>query len=233
MKEPIPEVIDHVIQREILKKLVVTGNCKYSELKPDNVESNLFMYHLTKLRNRGIVTKDGNIYSLTTEGGMFVDRANLDRLRFRIQPKIITILAVHSSSGKWLLLERKHEPHMNRVGFPSGKIHYGESLDVAAHRELKEKAGIENIDLKLAGSIIMRFFDKDKVNVINHTIGNVFTAVIEKEIDIKVESKYWKAFWGEESMLHTGNNFKGHEEILNLLTKNKLFIESFDFKSDY
>lgn len=233
MKEPSPDIIDHVIQRDIVKKLVISGDSKYSELKPAKVESNLFMYHMNKLKKAGIVTKNGNLYSLSTAGRTFVDRANLDKLKFRIQPKIITILVLKSVKGNYLILERLHEPHMNRKGFISGKIHYGERLEDSASRELKEKSGLEGIDLNLAGNICMRFLDKTHKETVSHTIGYVYTGTVYDEPIITNNSQYWKSFWAKEEELYGNDTFKGHKEILNLIKTNKMFIESFDFESDY
>lgn len=233
MKEPSPNLIDHAVQKEIVRTLVSKSQAKYSELKPARIESNLFMYHVNQLIKRGVVEKADGLYKLTTLGSMYVDRANLDKLVFRIQPKIVTILTVTSGKGRWLLLKRLHEPHMDRVGFPSGKLHYGETLEESAQRELFEKAGISDAKLTLRGNVAMRFLDATGKETINHTIGYVFKAELKDEPDITNKSKYWAAFWGGEHELLTGNVFKGHPEILALLNTNKIFIESLDFISDY
>lgn len=231
--EPNPNLLDHVIQKDIVHVLVTLGNARFSELKPKRVESNLFMYHLNQLIKRGLVEKHGTSYQLTTDGRMFVDRANLDRLVFRVQPKIVNILAVKSGKGNWLLLERLHEPHLNRVGFPSGKLHYGETLEESASRELEEKSGLTGITLKLTGNVAMRFLNKKGDQTINHTIGYVYAAEIKGEPELKNDSPYWRSFWGTEKQLLTGNVFKGHPDILKLLTKKTMFIESLDYESDY
>lgn len=231
MTEPSPNLIDHVIQRDIVKKLTLSGSARFSELKPKNIESNLFMYHLNQLKKRDMVAKNGTTYSLTSVARMYVDRANLEKLVFRVQPKIVSILAIKSSKQNWLLLERTHEPHMNRVGFPSGKLHYGETLEDSAVRELEEKAGLTGVDLTLAGSVAMRFLKGDQV--INHTIGNIFTAELASEPDVTVESPFWKSYWGSEAELFGPNTFKGHKDILDLLKSGAVFIQSLDYESDY
>lgn len=233
MAEPSPNLIDHAVQKEIVRTLVTKSQAKYSELKPVRVESNLFMYHVNQLIKRGVVEKADGIYKLTTLGSMYVDRANLDKLIFRIQPKIVSILAVNSGEGRWLLLKRLHEPHMNRIGFPSGKLHYGETLEDSAQRELYEKAGITDVELSLCGNVAMRFLDADSNETINHTIGYIFKAHLKDEPPVTNKSKYWAAFWGSQQELLTGNVFKGHPEILTLLNTSKTFIESLDFTSDY
>ena len=232
-KDPDPNLIDHAIQKDIVKKLMSASKAKFSELKPERVESNLFMYHVNQLIRRGVVSKEDGHYELTTLGRAFVDRASLNRLVFRVQPKIVTILAIRSGRGNWLLLERTHEPHMNRTGFPSGKLHYGETLEAGAVRELKEKAGLTGVELRLAGNIAMRFLDKTGKDTINHTIGYVFSGRLDDEPPLTGDSPYWRSFWGKENQLLKGNVFKGHPDILRLLSTDKLFIESLDYESDY
>lgn len=232
-REPKPTIVDHNIQRDILRTLVHAGSARFSELKPKRVESNLFMYHLKQMIKSDIIEKDGINYSLTTDGRMYIDRANLDDLFFRVQPKIVNILAIKSGKGNWLLLERLHEPHMNRVGFPSGKLHYGETLEEAAERELMEKAGLTGIKLKLAGNVAMRFTAENSEDVINHTIGYVFVATLSDEPEIKNLSEHWRSFWGEEKHLLSGNIFKGHPDILELIASGRPFVKSLNYISDY
>lgn len=228
-----PKLIDHAIQKDIVRTLVTSSSARFSELKPKRIESNLFMYHLNQLVMRGVVLKDNASYSLTKTGKAFVDRVNLDKLVFRIQPKILTILTVKSKNGKWLLLERTHEPHMNRVGFPSGKIHFGEELQDAANRELLEKTGLVDLTLKLRGNVVMRFIDTATSQVMNHIIGYVFYAEISDMPELNPANEYWRSFWGDESQLLKGNVFKGHKDILNLLSDKKQFISYFDYESDF
>lgn len=223
--------IEHVIQRNIIKTLALSGSARFSELKPKEIESNLFMYHLNQLKKRDMIKKEGNQYVLTAQAGMYVDRSNIDKLVLRVQPKIITILAVKSAKGNWLLLERTHEPHMNRIGFPSGKVHYGEDIHESAKRELEEKADITGTELQLAGSVIMRFMRDEQV--VNHIIGYIFTGTVGDETVIQVDSPYWRAFWGSEDELFGSNTFKGHKDILELLASKSLFMTSLDYESDY
>lgn len=232
-QDPDPNLIDHAVQKNIVRKLISLGKGKFSELKPERVESNLFMYHVNQLIKRGVVAKKDGFYELTTLGRAFVDRASLNRLVFRVQPKIVTILAVKSAKNNWLLLERTHEPHMNRIGFPSGKLHYGETLEAGAARELEEKAGLTRVTLQLAGNIAMRFMDAGGKDTINHTIGYVFTGELDDEPPLAGGSPFWRSFWGKEKQLMEGNVFKGHPDILNLIENSKVFIESLDYESDY
>jgi len=227
------KLIDHAVQKDIVRTLITKGVSRFSELKPKRIESNLFMYHLNQLISKGVVQKQKDGYVLTKMGRSFVDRVNLDKLVFRLQPKIITVLMVYSDKGKWLMLKRIHEPHMNRVGFPSGKVHYGEDIMAAAQRELTEKTGLSGLDLKLRGNVFMRFIDKPTKAVLNHVCSYIFTAEVSGQPKLIDGNEYWQSFWGSQSELIDGNVFKGHTDIIDLLKSNDYFIQSFDYDSDF
>ncbi|HSX41390.1 MAG TPA: NUDIX domain-containing protein [Candidatus Saccharimonadales bacterium] len=132
----------HRLQQHILQRLILNPEQRYADLKPVEVEGNLFMYHLRCLMKDGYVEKRANgRYSLSAAGKLYVDRLSLKSLTPRIQPRIVTLMAVEQG-GKWLVYLRKRQPLINLIGFPYGKIHLGESIKAAAERELKEKTGL-------------------------------------------------------------------------------------------
>lgn len=228
-----PKVMHH-IQRDILRSLLGAPSRRFKDLKPAGLESNIFMYHLKTLIKEDLVEKTDDGYSLTSKGKHFVDRANLASLKVRIQPKTITILAIENTEGKLVILERLHQPFIHHKGFPSGKIHYGESLQQAAERELHEKTGFTNVPLTFRGNFIMRY-DKDGETV-NHIIGYVFSGVMQGNEPLAFETEYFRSYWGDKSELYTDNRFKGHPELFELLEKtpkNQLFLAEHDFTSDF
>lgn len=228
-------IADHFIKRDIIRHLLTVPSARYAQLRPKNLESNLFMYHLKQLMKDGIVekTEDGS-YTLTSYGLQMSDRISLESLKLRIQPKLITILVVQKPNGEHLLIERTHQPFLNFKGFPSGKIHYGESLQDAATRELSEKTGLTGIDLSLRGTYIMRYHKDDKI--INHIIGYVFTGSAPASAKTNIANEMFNSFWGDESVLYAKTSFKGHKEIIELIkntNKDQLFLAQDDFESDF
>ncbi len=133
----------HRLQKHILHQLIFNPTARYADLKPKEVEGNLFMYHLRQLMLDGLVAKraDG-LYELSPAGKLFADKLSLELFAPRIQPKIVTIIACKNDVGEWLLLKRKRQPLINLTGFPYGKIHLGETIQQAAERELREKTGL-------------------------------------------------------------------------------------------
>ncbi|MCU0667708.1 MAG: NUDIX hydrolase, partial [Patescibacteria group bacterium] len=207
---------------------------RFKDLKPAGMESNIFMYHLKALIKEGYIIKMDIGYTLTSKGKHYVDRTNLDSLIIRIQPKSITIIYVENEQGKMAILERLHQPFIGYKGFPSGKIHYGESLDQSATRELYEKTGLVNKQLKLRGTFIMKF--RNNKEIVNHIIGYVFAGVAPIKEELDYHNKYFRSYWGDKSELYQDNRFKGHPELFELLettNPDRLFFAEHEFTSDF
>lgn len=133
----------HRLQQHILSQLIHHPHRRFADLKPADIESNLFMYHLRQLMRAGHLAKaDNGRYQLTTEGQRFVDTLSLKTLTPRAQPRIVTLLVCRNEAGEYLFLRRKRQPLLGMVGFPYGKVHLGETIAAAAARELREKAGM-------------------------------------------------------------------------------------------
>lgn len=219
--------ISHTIQKEIFRKLIYSPALRFSELKPKRVESNLFMYHLKQLIKNGYVVKVDDKYALSPSGMAHADMLSLKDLRHRIQAKIITILAVEREDGQWLMLERLHQPLIHAVGFPSGKMHYGEALDDSAVRELSEKCDIEGVRLELRGNVLMRFFIKDMI--MSHVLGYVYYGKANKGVTNEKEMTGSRSFWAHPGKLNQDEFIAGYWEIRELLKKGDYFFKEFDF----
>ncbi len=190
------------------------------------------MYHMGRVKKLGLVEKKDSLYRLTSVGKQYVDRVNLDTIEFRIQPKVITLVALKRADGKWLMIERKHQPFLNAKGFPSGKVHYSERLEDAANREMLEKANITGVKLLQRGNVSLRFL-KDK-EVVNHILAYIFYAEVPSELAIEHDHKYYFTYWGDESIVSNDKGFKGNKEILELLrTSRDYFFAELEFESDY
>jgi len=226
-----PQVTHH-IQLDILRKMLQAPESRYSDLKPKEIESNLFLYHLGQLKKIGLIEKQDKSYVLTRAGKHFADTTTLKTMKVRVQPKIITILCVKRSDGAWLTLRRTHQPFTGHVGFPSGKIHYGERLDEAAVRELREKTGLEHVSLRLRGNVSMRFLDGQET--VTHIIGYVFYGEVPVGTETTHAAEYFETLFGNEADLFIEPYIKGNREILEYLKRDEaLFFEECEFTSDF
>lgn len=66
------------------------------------------------------------------------------------QPLVVAISAV-LNDGKILLIKRKNPPYENLYCLPGGKVRFGENIEAAAVRELKEEVGIDAEVVALRG----------------------------------------------------------------------------------
>lgn len=129
----------HYIQTYILDKLVHDKVLRNRDMRPPNVESNLYQYHLLQLQRDGYVQKIDGGYTLTGRGLAYADRHSTTLKKTRSQPKLITVIFITNSDGDLLLVPKKRQPFMDTYNLPSGKIHLDESIAEAAKRELQEK----------------------------------------------------------------------------------------------
>ncbi len=183
----------HRLQQHILNRLIAHEDQRYADLKPDEVEGNLFMYHLRQLTSRGLVVKraDG-LYELTAEGKRLVGGMSLETFTPRAQPKIVTLVVCRNEAGQYLFYRRRRQPLLGMAGFPYGKIHLGETIAGAAVRELFEKTGFAaELEHKGDGYITI-YQDAEPVSQIMFHLFYGENPVGE----LLPDSTSGKAFWG-------------------------------------
>lgn len=138
------EDLKHHIQRSIVEYLMLHEYARFRDLRPKNVDTNLFTYHLKLLQKANYIVKTDSGYTLGRRGLIYVDRVTLGKMRLRTQPKIITMLLIQDGYGKVLLQRRTKQPYINTWTLPYGKIHIDDaSVFDAAKRESHEKLDYE------------------------------------------------------------------------------------------
>lgn len=218
----------HYIQNKILYSLTLSDTARYSQLRPKEIESNHFIYHLKQLILEKLVVKnaDGS-YSLSAAGKAHVDKVSLSSFRLRNQPKIVNLIACKNRKGEWLLYKRKHQPFMGLSGFPYGKIHLGETIKASSERELREKT---NLKAKLThqGDVYVTVFDGP--TLITHTLFHVHSGNNPSGV-LKPETPIGYCYWAK-----INNNkrqyFPGFMEIYRKLNSpgNNRFFAEYTFK---
>jgi len=58
---------------------------------------------------------------------------------------------VFNEQNELLLIKRGHEPFVGSYALPGGRVEYGETVEQAALRELKEETGVKVESLQLVG----------------------------------------------------------------------------------
>ncbi len=207
----------HEIQKHILKKLALTRRTRYADLKPRTVEGNLFVYHLKALMREGHIIEDAGRYRLTPQGKRFVDRVSFETFSERIQPKIITILAIEGKKGEFLFYRRRRAPFRGLIGFPYGKIHMEEHLATAATRELHEKTGLL-AKLRHRGDVYITVHDDTEL--IAHMLCHIFSGKNPEGV-LRADSTIGECFWGKLDGISRRELIPGVLQVAKLLKKSR------------
>lgn len=221
-------MIEHHIQKDILLRLSKAVSLRFSELKPSDLESNAFMYHLRQLHAQKLVEKTDQGYRLTDEGLAYIDGFSFHTLKPRKQPKVISILAIRNADGGWLLAKRKYQPYINQYMLPSGKQHLGEGPTEHAERELKEKLQLD-APLRRRGLSDIRIYRGEKL--ITHVLAHIYEGQAQDDT-VPSETHQFQYVWvskkgGADTLL------AGTREIMDKLeTETELFFLSLDVQDD-
>lgn len=170
--------IEHHIQKYIIKVLMHQKYARFRDLRPQNVDTNLYSYHLKVMQKNGLVVKTDEGYTLTQDGLMYVDRVTLTKLNVRTQPKIITMLVIQNDEGDILLSRRDKQPYINAWTLPYGKTHIDDlTILDGARREWQDKIGGILPKITHAGDCYIRVRESERT--LSATLAHVFYAVAE------------------------------------------------------
>ncbi len=204
----------HPIRQDILRRLILNSKLRFSRLKPDDVESNHFIYYLKQLMNERLVVKENGLYSLTNEGKHLASIVSLDSLTPRLQPKIMTAPVLYDN-GKVLVHRRSCEPYIGSISLVNGKLHYGELVADAANRELWEKTGLQ-ADLRHVGEVYLSYTEQGES--LNHLLSHIFIG--ESYTGNLVSTEHSEPVWvNEDELKHMDYVLPGTIEILELIRR--------------
>lgn len=206
----------HWIQKDILKKLTVKNSLRYIELKPKDVDGNLFMYHLNQLTFDKYVQKDKRGYTLTKEGKRHVGSISLSSGNPTRLPRVVTMIYCVNSEKETLLYRWNRQPYLGHVSLPFNRVRFGQSVFNAAAETLKFKTNLAGT-LKYVGDAYAIIKDND--NVTAHYLAHIF--ILSKfSGDLYADGLTGQPFWGKIQD-YSGSDFvHGTKEIINVI-KNK------------
>jgi ADP-ribose pyrophosphatase YjhB (NUDIX family)/predicted transcriptional regulator len=153
------------IQKQILQKLITQKNARFSQLQPENIENDLFNYHLKFLIQKGLINKTEKSYSLTTDGVKVISNFNVQGDVANLFKASVALYVVKDLKTKpqMLMQRRKRVPFQGDVTSVAGKILWGERVEYAAKRKLFEETGLV-ANFNLIGILRKtRLDDSDKV----------------------------------------------------------------------
>lgn len=161
-------MLEHHLQREILYTLVTNPTVRYSKLKPEGIDSNIFTYHLQQLIKQKLVIKaeDGS-YSLTALGKAAGINSNQTMEDMLLQAHSILLMAARNDKGAYLLRKRLAHPVYGKSGFVHGEPVASEKIEDTATRIFNEKTGMD-VKFEPRGSGYIRIFRDGDIESFTH-----------------------------------------------------------------
>ena len=162
--------MEHHIQKKIVYHLITHSQARFSELKPKNMDSNVFTYHLKQLITHGLVSKDPNgMYILTPLGKVAGINVTLNKNELLIQAHSVLFLALHTEENGWLMRKRLVEPMYGRSGFPHCEPLATEDIEETASKIFKEKTGLDADFIPKGSGYIRLFLGKELESYVHFT----------------------------------------------------------------
>jgi ADP-ribose pyrophosphatase YjhB (NUDIX family) len=213
------------IQYHILNELTCYATRRYSQLRPRDVEGNLFMYHLKGLMRDGLVMKNDRDYTLSPAGLEFAGTLSLATGKTRKQPKVLTAVVYQNAAGEYLWSRWHRQPNIGLVSFPHGMVHYGETLQAMAALELAEKGGL-TADLTNMGTVEVRGHRDDTLD--RHMLVHLFRASnVQPHLQEQLRPEVSEPFWARFETLGPDQFVPGFYEIAQLVqqSEDRIFAE--------
>jgi ADP-ribose pyrophosphatase YjhB (NUDIX family) len=208
------------IQNHVLLELTRNATRRYSELKPRDIEGNLFMYHLKGLIKDGLIEKNEAAYRLTVKGMQMAGHISLQTGKLRTHPKILTAVVCRNEAGEYLFVRWHRQPNIGQVSFPHGMVHFGKSIAAMAAMELAEKAGLE-ADLTFKGDIYVCGIRADDVD--RHMLVHVFVASnIRPGRQDELRPEVSEPFWAQLNTVRREDYVPGFYEVMEIATSTSM-----------
>lgn len=137
----------HPIKIEILQKLTSNIKLRFSQFGIENVEMDLFNYHLKHLVKNGFIIKCKEGYTISSIGKKFVAEIyplGSDGKRQSVYKVNILTGALREIEGKreLLLQKRLRHPFYQNISILGGNMHKGEDILKGAERIFKERTSL-------------------------------------------------------------------------------------------
>lgn len=156
----------HHIQKAILNNLATVESLRYSELKPDELDGNVFGYHLKQLiADKYVAKTDDGDYSLTLLGRNYIVHRYEDPLA---QAHTIFLIVIRRGDS-WLMRRRLVQPLLGMSGFVHGEPQAGTRTIETARERLKDKTGLD-VDLQIYSGGLITIRKNNQIESYSHAI---------------------------------------------------------------
>lgn len=204
----------HWIQKHIMRQLSTHSGRRYSELKPNDVEGNLFMYHMQKLQAAGYITKNAAVYGLSQKGELFSSRMSLKQAAPLMQPKIVVMLICQNENDEYLLFRWSRQPYNGLVSFPFSKIHFGRTLTETLEEALFYKTSLTG-NFLYVGDVYIRTLTDNKP--VDHMLAHIYRVTDIEGILGGYDGLTGQPFWGQPTEILPSEQVAGFADILGLV----------------
>ena len=132
------------IQVQILTKFITAESLKYSEAKPEDVDNDLYKYHLKFLITKRYLEKVDDKYVLTDYGKQFGHKISpKGEVQDQFYVAVMCLVIVEKEGKKQILLQKRlKHPNYGETQAICGKVHKGELIVDAAKRKLLEESDL-------------------------------------------------------------------------------------------
>jgi len=217
------------IQNHIISRLKNTDVLRYAQIKPENIDNDLYNYHLQQLVKKGFVLRSEVGYSLSLMGIKLVADSNLlefDKNSHHLFKVNVLTIVIRAVGGELQILQqmRTSNPSYGKIGVPGGVVQKGETIEDAAQRKLKVETGLE-ADFKLLGCDRRILYQEDELFsdiIFPICYTNTFSGELLKE------TEYGQHMWNpidkaiEYEKEHKNDNIKSLIVVLTAIQENNI-----------
>ncbi|MDB5186581.1 MAG: hypothetical protein JWM07_53 [Candidatus Saccharibacteria bacterium] len=213
----------HHIQKSILDTLATVQLARYSDIKPHDIDGNIFSYHLKLLvaDHYAIKNEDG-LYSLSPKGKDHIVHRYENPL---YQAHSIFLIAIRRGD-EWLMRERLIQPLLGMSGFIHGEPVAGEPLLETAMRRLQVKTGMD-VPLSIHSSGLIRISHGGIMESFSHAI--ILTADTNESLIIQ-KDETGRNYWLPSVELQKANILPSCPDIISLLAQAHARPFEFDYR---
>jgi hypothetical protein len=208
------------MQKEAMMVILRAHEASMKELRPGDVQANLFAYHFDELIHKGYVEKiNRGRYRLTPSGQRFANTLSSDS--GAVVEEIKTVIMLYGKrDDEYLLFRRSRHPQMNKVGLIPDRMHRDWSLDEALSNALSEKLGSPDIPVTYRKNLLLKITHK-KV-IVSHLNALVYEVdMTHPTLELPYGSKNGTAFISNLSALSKDDTLEGLSDLIDVIESDR------------
>ena len=203
----------HHIQKSIMDKLSIAETKRYGELKPAELDGNVFGYHLKNLLVERYISKgEDGAYRLTQIGKDYL----VHRYESPILQAHSILLIVVRRGDEWLMRERLVQPLLGMAGFIHGEPVANENIIATANKRLIDKTGL-SIPLNIFSSGLIKITNDNTVESFSHAI--ILTGETDNDFTINHDAT-GRQFWQSTDTLSDSSILPSCADLVSRINTN-------------